>query len=59
MTSSNVLIFPGRAFDTTKFHCHWSSNREVTHWAESPPRGLPDPEKPGLFRVKNKQSKRM
>ena len=33
MTSSNIMLFLGRIFDvddTTKFHGHWPSNREVT-----------------------------
>ena len=39
-------------YDITKFHGHWSSNREVTQGAESPPLAVLDSKKPGLFRVK-------
>ena len=54
MMSSNVLLFPGRAFDITKFHGHWSSNKEITQGGgggRNPPAVL-DFKKPGLFRVK-------
>ena len=49
MTSSNVLLFSGRTFDTTKFRGHSSSNREVTRGRgveSAPPPALPDSEKP-------------
>ena len=52
MTSSNALLFPGRAFDTTKFHGHWPSNGKLHRGAEFTPPVLPDSEKSGLFRVK-------
>ena len=38
-------------YDTTIFHGHWPSNREVTQGEQNPlplP-ALPDSEKPGLF----------
>ena len=40
-------------YDITKFHGHWSSNREVTQGggAESAALGVLDSKKPGLFRV--------
>ena len=64
MTSSNVLLFPGRTFDivgTTKFYGHWPSYREVTRGGgggeRNPPPALPDSEKSGLFRVKRGQTR--
>ena len=53
MTASNVLLFPGTAFDTTKFYGHWPLSMEVTQGAgwNPPPLALTDSEKPGLFRV--------
>ena len=41
-------------YDTTKFHGHWPSDREITRGRGGIPlpSALPDSEKPGLFRVK-------
>ena len=43
-------------YDTTKFHGHWPSNREVTQMGRGDgiglPWPLPDSEQPGLFGVK-------
>ena len=63
--SSNVLLFLGRAFDivwhdTTKFHGHWLSNREVTKRGGGEgknPMTLSDSEKIGLFRIQEKVNK--
>ena len=55
MTSSNVLLFPGRAYDTTNFVVLGIQTvRQVTQGGgqNPPPPALPDSEKPGLFRVK-------
>ena len=60
MASSNFYYFLVELliwYDTTKFHGHWPSYREVTQkgGAESAPWALPDSKKPGLFRVKHNE----
>ena len=54
MTSSNVLLFPGRAFDIVRHHqISWSLafKRGSYTGGGIRPLALPDSKKPGLFRV--------
>ena len=43
-------------YDVTKFHGHWSSNKEITQGGRIPPSpAVLDSKKPGWFRVKEKE----